>query len=78
VRLNIRPFVEAGVLRKRVKIKWEKDRGKEPVRDKTEFPWFWCDAEPDEDPKPGRHFFGHRWNNVHLTLAAKRAAREKA
>jgi N-6 DNA Methylase len=78
VRLNIRPFVEAGVLRKRVQIRWEKDRGKEPLRDKEEFPWFWCDTEPDVDPKPGRRFVGHRWNNVHLTLATKRAARGKA
>ena len=30
VRLNIRPFVEADVLRKRPNIKWGKDRGKNP------------------------------------------------
>ena len=30
VRLNIRPFVEADVLRKKPKIKWGKDRGKNP------------------------------------------------
>ncbi len=30
VRLNIRPFVEAEVLRKRPNVKWEKDRGKNP------------------------------------------------
>ena len=30
VRLNIRPFVEAGVLRKTPNIKWGKDRGKNP------------------------------------------------
>ena len=41
VRLNIRPFVEAGILRKNPNIKWTKDRGKEPERDKDEFPWFW-------------------------------------
>ena len=28
VRLNIRPFVEAGVLRNRVNVKWSKDRGR--------------------------------------------------
>lgn len=78
VRMNIRPFVEADVLRKRVKMKWEKDRGKEPVRDKAEYPWFWCEDEPDTDPKPGRQFAGHRWNNVHLSLGAKRAAQGKA
>lgn len=31
VRLNIRPFVEAGVLRNKFNIKWGKDRGKNPV-----------------------------------------------
>lgn len=30
VRLNIRPFVEAGILRKQPKIKWGIDRGKNP------------------------------------------------
>ena len=28
VRLNIRPFVEAGVLRSRVSVNWKKDRGR--------------------------------------------------
>jgi hypothetical protein len=31
VRLNIRPFVEAGVLRSKPKIDWKTDRGKDPV-----------------------------------------------
>lgn len=30
VRLNIRPFVQAGVLRAKFNVKWEKDRGKNP------------------------------------------------
>ena len=30
VRLNIRPFVTAGVLRSRVSIHWSKDRGRDP------------------------------------------------
>ena len=30
VRLNIRPFVEAGVLRSKVNVHWNKDRGKNP------------------------------------------------
>lgn len=30
VRLNIRPFVMAGVLRSKVNVKWKKDRGKNP------------------------------------------------
>ena len=45
VRLNIRPFSptwrQDGILRKHAKIKWDKDRGKEPVREKKDFPWFW-------------------------------------
>lgn len=53
VRLNIRPFVEAGVLRSKFNIHWKKDRGKNP--DGSE-----------------------RHNDIHLTLAEKRAARQKA
>ena len=30
VRLNIRPFVIAGVLRSRVNVRWSKDRGRNP------------------------------------------------
>jgi hypothetical protein len=67
VRMNIRPFVEAGVLRKNPRIKWTKDRGGEPasLRPKEQFPWFWKDGE----------FTGERVNDVHLTNAEKRAAR---
>ena len=36
VHLNIRPFVQAGVLRKNPKIEWGKDRGKDP----EDAPWF--------------------------------------
>ena len=64
VRMNIRPFVEADVLRKKVKIKWEKDRGAEPQRDKAEFPWFWS----------GSTFTGNRLNDVHLTREQKQRA----
>ena len=51
VRLNIRPFVTAGVLRGRVNVNWKKDRGRDP--DGSE-----------------------RLNDVHFTLAQKRAAKE--
>jgi hypothetical protein len=79
VRLNIRPFLlakdvgkkGAGILRSKPNIKWDKDRGKEPQRPKNEYPWFWCDSEPGIDPVGGKTFAGHRWNNVHLTLANK-------
>jgi Eco57I restriction-modification methylase len=56
VRLNIRPFVEAGVLRKKPSIKWGKDRGKN---------------------SEGGPWGEERNNDLHLTLAQKRTAREK-
>jgi hypothetical protein len=65
VRLNIRPFVEAGILRKNPNIKWTKDRGKEPQRPKEEYPWFWN----------GGTFKGERVNDVHLTNQQKMDAR---
>ena len=77
VRLNIRPFMAqdipgcnkgAGILRAKPNIHWKKDRGKEPVREQAQYPWFW---------EKGR-FTGERVNDVHLTLAEKRAAREAA
>ena len=66
VRMNIRPFVEAGVLRKVPNIKWTKDRGNEPERDKIDFPWFW----------DGKTSTGDRVNDVHLTNAEKQSARD--
>jgi len=65
VRMNIRPFVEADILRKKPNIKWTKDRGKEPERPKADFPWFW----------EGKTFTGERVNDVHLSNAEKQAAR---
>jgi hypothetical protein len=67
VRVNIRPFVEAGILRKNPNIKWTKDRGNEPERDKDEYPWFWSGDDP----------CGDRVNNVHLTNDEKAAARKR-
>jgi N-6 DNA Methylase len=67
VRINIRPFVVANVLRKPPNIKWTKDRGKEPERAQEQFPWFWKNGA----------FTGDRINNVHLTNTQKRAARER-
>lgn len=66
VRMNIRPFIEAEVLRKNPNIKWTKDRGKEPEREKADFPWFWN----------GKEFVGDRINDIHLTNAEKTAARD--
>jgi hypothetical protein len=67
VRMNIRPFVTAGILRKTPNIKWTKDRGKEPLRDKGDYPWFWS----------GDTFVGDRVNDIHLTHAEKEAARKR-
>jgi len=77
VRLNIRPFMAqdipggkkgAGILRAKPNIKWSKDRGKEPMREQEQFPWFWNDGE----------FTGERVNEIHLTNAEKKTARERA
>lgn len=65
VRMNIRPFVEANILRKKPNIKWKKDRGKEPERPREQYPWFY-----DENGE----FTGDRVNDVHLTNAEKKAA----
>lgn len=64
VRINIRPFMTAEVLRKKPSIQWSKDRGKEPERDQEQYPWFWKDGK----------FTGDRINDYHLTNAQKRVA----
>ena len=77
VRLNIRPFMAnaisggkkgSGVLRDKPNIHWKKDRGKEPVCEEQQFPWFWNSGK----------FTGERVNNVHLAIAEKRAPRDRA
>lgn len=84
VRMNIRPFVSvpdvkakgAGILRVKPKIKWEKDRGKEPQRPQADYPWFWGWDEKTTDSPGGPEFKGERFNDCHYTLACKRTARE--
>jgi hypothetical protein len=63
VRLNIRPWVTAGVLREPAPkgIKWGVDRGK----DVASAPWFSLDK-------------GERNNDRHTALAEKQAARDVA
>lgn len=77
VRLNIRPFMAqdlpggkkgTGILRAKPNIHWKKDRGKEPTRGQGQFPWLWENGK----------FTGERINDVHLTIADKRAARDHA
>jgi len=77
VRINIRPFIEADVLRATPKIKWSKDRGSEPHRPKAEYPWFWGWDERTVDFAGGSTFKGERFNDLHYTTAFKRAARER-
>jgi hypothetical protein len=69
VRMNIRPFVEAGVLRiprAKLGIKWEADRGK----DVAAAPWYKLGPTYSEP-------VGTRINDHHTTLAEKKASREK-
>lgn len=82
IRQNIRPFLLAGDVGKRgaglfraipLALK-DKDRGTEPTRPKSDYPWFWCEEEPGTDPIGGKEFVGNRLNNVHLTLTRKREA----
>ena len=88
VRVNSRPFMTAKplnargknacILRVAPKIKWDKDRGKEPTREKADFPWFWGWDESTQDFVGGKEFDGNRWNDLHYSRAVKLAARERA
>ncbi len=95
VRMNIRPFMlaelsrgrrGAGVLRFPPKIKWTKDRGKEPNRPIEDYPWFWGNVDAassrvDYDGKSqdgSSTFTGDRWNDLHYSIAVKQAARDAA
>jgi hypothetical protein len=76
VRVNIRPFAKADVLRKQVKIKWEKNKGKDPWRDKKEFPWLWgWDEKRWDFAGVGKEPDGNRWNDCHYTNGFKRSKR---
>ncbi|TXN82679.1 N-6 DNA methylase [Methylobacterium sp. WL8] len=87
IRMNIRPFmvartlnargVTACILRSVPKIKWDKDRGKEPIRDKTNYPWFWGWDEATIDFAGGATFDGNRWNDFHLSRIVKHTARDR-
>lgn len=92
VRINIRPFMTAKplgarakgacILRVTPKIKWDKDRGKEPQRPREDFPWFWgWDPDNKDDQKDfggrGMEPDGNRWNDLHYTRTFKEAARAR-
>jgi len=87
VRLNIRPFMTARPLNARAKkacilrtppgIHWKKDRGKEPQREREDYPWFWSWDEDAQDFGGGKDFDGNRWNDLHYFGAAKMNARQQ-
>ena len=87
VRINIRPFMTARplgaraknacILRATPKIKWQKDRGKEPMRDKEDYPWFWNWDEATANFAGDDTFDGNRWNDLHYSNAFKQAARAR-
>lgn len=89
VRVNIRPFMlaelsrgrkGAGVLRFPPKIKWTKDRGKEPKRPLEDYPWFWGWDENKDDPidfAGGDTFTGDRWNDLHFSNEFKLESRKR-
>ena len=87
VRINIRPFMTARplgaksknacILRTAPRISWEKDRGKEPERPKSQFPWFWRWDSSTSDFLGNGKFDGARWNDLHYSLSVKRAASKK-
>jgi len=88
VRMNIRPFRTAkpldarakgaSILRTAPKIKWEKDRGKEPQRPREDFPWFWGWDESTENFEGAKAFDGNRWNDLHYSRSFKEAARARS
>ena len=85
VRVNIRPFMTAkdvgkkgaGILRTKPSIAWEKDDGKEQLRSKDEFPWFWRWDGKTKDFAGGSSFDGNRWNELHYSREFKMAARRR-
>ena len=56
-----------GILRWKPNIKWNKDRGKEPLRPREQYPWFWKDGE----------FAGDRVNDIHLSINDKQKVRKE-
>lgn len=88
VRTNIRPFMAAKplgartkgtcILRTTPKFKGGKDRGKESLRPREDFPWFWnWDEQTSDFEGRGKEPDGNRWNDLHYTRAFKEAARAR-
>ena len=77
----------AGILRWKPNISWKKDRGKEPKEPRSpgDFPWFWgCPGGGSEAERTDfraaadAEFDGNRWNDLHYTGEAKKAAKDRA
>jgi hypothetical protein len=77
VRVNIRPFVEAGILRSKFSINWNKDRGDNPLGSTAR--QYAAEAQQaavnagELSSTDGRE----RLNDLHLTRAVKEAARAR-
>ena len=66
---------------RKLRAKRRRDPPRE-IRPKTDFPWFWScpgNGATDErtDFRGGPAFDGNRWNDLHYTLSAKQAARDR-
>jgi len=83
VRINIRPFLSASVLRRSGRpilrsvpnINWGPDAGFDKEYSKEKFPWLWKWDGKKTDFTGGNKCDGKRWNACHFSLAVKRAAR---
>ena len=65
----------------RLRARRREERPRE-IRPRADFPWFWaCPGAGTKDDRTdftgGAEFDGNRWNDLHYTLTAKRAARER-
>ena len=85
LRLRVRPNIkwakDRGKEPQHLRPKHKGDKPHE-YRPKADFPWFWsCPGDGSErdrtDFPGGSAFDGARWNDLHYTTAAKRAARER-
>jgi hypothetical protein len=76
VRLNIRPFVEAGVLASKVTVNWKKDRGKDPAV--RHDPLMAEATDRDLRERIELHGRADRHNDLHFTRAEKERARALA
>ncbi|MGD1083422.1 MAG: hypothetical protein ABSA47_01580 [Verrucomicrobiota bacterium] len=59
-------------------VKWDRDRGKEPLRQREDFPWLWKWDEQKMDFAGNSEFDGNRWNDCHTTaFKTRRTGEEK-